>query len=74
MTLSKGFEYYPGEPRPIWFVYSGMGSQWPGMGADLMKIPIFAQSVERLLLFSLIISIAVLEIYKTNIYEFYQIF
>ncbi|KAJ1531496.1 hypothetical protein ONE63_000171 [Megalurothrips usitatus] len=35
-------------PRPVWFVYSGMGSQWPGMGADLMRIPIFADTIERL--------------------------
>lgn len=23
---------YSGMKRPIWFVFSGMGSQWPGMG------------------------------------------
>ncbi|KAJ1522159.1 hypothetical protein ONE63_002470 [Megalurothrips usitatus] len=36
------------EKRPVWFVYSGMGSQWPGMGAELMRIPIFAATIERL--------------------------
>lgn len=25
-------ENYLGAARPIWFVFSGMGSQWPGMG------------------------------------------
>lgn len=25
-----------------------MGSQWPGMGADLMKLPIFAESMKEL--------------------------
>lgn len=23
---------YLGNKRPVWFVFSGMGSQWPGMG------------------------------------------
>lgn len=34
--------------RPIWFVFAGMGTQWPGMGADLMKIPIFAETIREL--------------------------
>lgn len=34
-----------GEKRKIVWVYSGIGSQWAGMGADLMKIPIFAESI-----------------------------
>uniref|UniRef100_A0A1I7T189 Fatty acid synthase n=1 Tax=Caenorhabditis tropicalis TaxID=1561998 RepID=A0A1I7T189_9PELO len=33
------------EPRPIYFVYSGMGSQWPGMAIKLMKIPFFDESL-----------------------------
>uniref|UniRef100_A0A7E4UMS9 Fatty acid synthase n=1 Tax=Panagrellus redivivus TaxID=6233 RepID=A0A7E4UMS9_PANRE len=33
------------EPRPIWFVFSGMGSQWPGMAQGLMKIPLIDQSL-----------------------------
>ncbi|KAL0872273.1 hypothetical protein ABMA27_004663 [Loxostege sticticalis] len=36
-----------GEPRPIWFVFSGMGSQWPGMAKTLLKLPTFAASIER---------------------------
>ena len=35
------------EPRPIWFVYSGMGSQWAGMGQKLMQIPAFDQSLRQ---------------------------
>ena len=23
---------YSGAKKPVWFVFSGMGSQWPGMG------------------------------------------
>ncbi|KAK7602868.1 hypothetical protein V9T40_006842 [Parthenolecanium corni] len=36
-----------GDKRPIWFVFSGMGSQWNGMGKGLLDIPIFAETVER---------------------------
>jgi fatty acid synthase len=35
------------EARPIWWVFTGMGSQWPGMGRELMRIPVFAESIER---------------------------
>lgn len=33
--------------RPVWFVFGGMGSQWPGMASDLMEIPCFAESIRR---------------------------
>lgn len=36
-----------GEPRPVWFVFSGMGSQWPGMAKTLMQLPVFAASINR---------------------------
>lgn len=32
----------------MWFVFAGMGSQWPGMGTDLMNIPVFAASMKEL--------------------------
>lgn len=35
------------EHRPIWFVYSGMGSQWPGMARGLMAIPIIDNSLRE---------------------------
>ncbi|XP_053612449.1 fatty acid synthase-like [Plodia interpunctella] len=35
-----------GEKRPIWFVFSGMGSQWAGMARDLMRIPTFAATID----------------------------
>ncbi|KAL4711927.1 hypothetical protein ACJJTC_006096, partial [Scirpophaga incertulas] len=40
-------EYYDGARRPLCFVFSGMGSQWIGMGTDLMRIPIFKLAIER---------------------------
>ncbi|KAF5278088.1 hypothetical protein FQR65_LT03604 [Abscondita terminalis] len=33
------------DKRPIWFVYSGMGSQWSGMAKDLMQIELFRNSI-----------------------------
>ncbi|GBP54608.1 Fatty acid synthase [Eumeta japonica] len=47
VSLADGCEFYPDIRRPVWFVYSGMGSQWAGMGAQLMRIPIFARAIEK---------------------------
>nr|XP_023019448.1 fatty acid synthase-like [Leptinotarsa decemlineata] len=33
--------------RPIWFIYTGMGSQWVKMGKDLMRIEVFRKSLNR---------------------------
>ncbi|XP_069124449.1 fatty acid synthase-like isoform X2 [Argopecten irradians] len=33
--------------RPLWLVYSGMGSQWPGMGRSMMKFEVFRHSIQR---------------------------
>ncbi|XP_014477063.1 PREDICTED: fatty acid synthase [Dinoponera quadriceps] len=43
----RELDNYLGTARPIWFVFSGMGSQWPGMGTDLLKFPVFAKAVEK---------------------------
>lgn len=37
----------PGEKRPVWFVFSGMGSQWSGMAKDLMQLDIFKASIAK---------------------------
>ncbi|XP_061710593.1 fatty acid synthase-like isoform X2 [Cydia pomonella] len=36
-----------GQPRPVWFAFSGMGSQWAGMARDLLRLPTFAKSIAR---------------------------
>ncbi|XP_014245947.1 fatty acid synthase-like [Cimex lectularius] len=36
-----------GVKRPIWFVFSGMGSQWCGMGTELLKLPCFARAIHK---------------------------
>ncbi|RUS90834.1 hypothetical protein EGW08_001453, partial [Elysia chlorotica] len=35
------------DPRPIWFVFAGMGTQWHGMGRKMMELDIFRQSIQR---------------------------
>ncbi|GLV33211.1 Fatty acid synthase 3 [Carabus blaptoides fortunei] len=39
--------YYPYDGKPLWYVFSGLGAHWPGMGIQLMKISVFAASIER---------------------------
>lgn len=41
------FQHYPGDARPLWFAFSGMGSQWTGMGSSLLQIPIFAAAIDK---------------------------
>jgi fatty acid synthase len=41
------FQYYPGGKRPVWFVFTGIGSQWPGMGKSLLRIPVFAAAIDK---------------------------
>ena len=45
--ISRSVERYNGIRRQIVWVFSGMGSQWTGMGRDLMNIPIFNESIQR---------------------------
>lgn len=35
------------ERRPIWFVFSGMGTQWAGMGHALLGVETFQRSLRR---------------------------
>ncbi|XP_063539374.1 fatty acid synthase-like [Cydia strobilella] len=36
-----------GEQRPVWFAFSGIGSQWAGMARELLRLPTFATSIAR---------------------------
>ncbi|KAJ8872249.1 hypothetical protein PR048_025851 [Dryococelus australis] len=39
--------HFDGAKRPVWFVFSGMGSQWPGMATHLMKLPVIADTLHQ---------------------------
>ncbi|NXC72710.1 FAS synthase, partial [Anhinga anhinga] len=38
---------YGASGRPLWYICSGMGTQWKGMGLSLMKLDLFRQSILR---------------------------
>lgn len=44
---AREVQHYSGIKRPVVWVFSGMGSQWPEMGSSLMKIPLFLKSIEK---------------------------
>ncbi|XP_039304084.1 fatty acid synthase [Solenopsis invicta] len=33
--------------RPVWFIFSALGSQWPGMGRNLLKFHVFANTIRQ---------------------------
>ncbi|XP_063616349.1 fatty acid synthase-like [Cydia splendana] len=35
------------EARPVWLVFSGVGSQWSGAARELIRLPAFASSIAR---------------------------
>lgn len=37
----------PVEKREVWYIMSGMGTQWPGMGKALMGLDVFARSIHQ---------------------------
>lgn len=45
-TVKSNVNRY-GEKRPLWFVFSGMGSQWPAMAKGMMALPMFADSIQK---------------------------
>ncbi|XP_053963784.1 fatty acid synthase [Anastrepha ludens] len=46
-TLVRDVQHFTGIKRPVVWVFSGMGSQWTAMGASLLQIPTFFQSITR---------------------------
>lgn len=46
-SLQREVLEYSEEKRPIWYIYSGMGSQWASMAKDLMQFEVFAKSIHR---------------------------
>ncbi|XP_063240366.1 fatty acid synthase isoform X2 [Bacillus rossius redtenbacheri] len=46
-STNREVSFYKGEKRPVWFVFSGMGSQWAGMGKDLMQLEVFEKGIRK---------------------------
>ncbi|XP_030383066.1 fatty acid synthase [Scaptodrosophila lebanonensis] len=46
-SLQREVLEFSEEKRPIWYIYSGMGSQWASMAKDLMQIDVFAKTIQR---------------------------
>lgn len=46
-VIGQNIQHFDGYKRPIVWVYSGMGSQWCEMGADLLKVPVFARTIDH---------------------------
>ncbi|XP_032678594.1 fatty acid synthase-like [Odontomachus brunneus] len=40
-------EHYSGRRKPICYVFSGIGSQWRGMGEALLRFPVFLKTVQK---------------------------
>lgn len=47
VCTQRDIQLFTTERRPIVWVFAGVGSQWPGMGTDLLNIPIFAQTIQK---------------------------
>lgn len=45
--LTRNIKRYGGYKRPIAWVFSGIGSEWQGMGSSLLNIPIFRKAIEK---------------------------
>nr|XP_033816212.1 fatty acid synthase [Geotrypetes seraphini] len=43
----KEIEHIQSSGRPLWYICSGMGTQWKGMGHRLMQLMLFKQSIFR---------------------------
>ncbi|GFT11959.1 fatty acid synthase [Nephila pilipes] len=59
--LESKMRAVPFTKRPVWFVMTGMGCQWSGMGLQLMKLDVFAESMLK--------SAAILKTYGIDLLE-----
>ncbi|XP_051172618.1 fatty acid synthase-like [Leptopilina boulardi] len=46
-TKMRNIELNTSIKREIWYMFSGMGSQWLGMGKHLLHIPIFMEAINK---------------------------
>lgn len=46
-TITREVSFYEDLTKPVWYIFSGLGSQWNGMGTSLLKLPAFASTIEK---------------------------
>ncbi|CAG9798221.1 unnamed protein product [Chironomus riparius] len=46
-TNQREVTEYRDEKRPIWYIYSGMGSQWASMAKEMMNVDAFRQAINK---------------------------
>ncbi|XP_044013914.1 fatty acid synthase-like [Aphidius gifuensis] len=46
-VISRKIDILPQKKHSVWFVFSGMGSQWPTMGKAFLCFPIFAEAIRK---------------------------
>ncbi|XP_051174620.1 fatty acid synthase-like [Leptopilina boulardi] len=44
---TRKIEHYSNIKREIWYMFSGMGSQWAGMGEALLQLPVFKEAIKK---------------------------
>lgn len=45
--LARAAKRFDGVRRPLVWIFSGMGSQWPEMGRAMLSVPLFRESIVR---------------------------
>ncbi|XP_012058765.1 PREDICTED: fatty acid synthase-like [Atta cephalotes] len=43
----KEIQNYEDVNRPVWFIFSALGTHWPGMGRNLLKFHVFAKTIKK---------------------------
>nr|XP_042904937.1 fatty acid synthase [Parasteatoda tepidariorum] len=43
----SGIKKVPHEKRPVWYIFSGMGTHWSGMAKSLLNLNPFAESIKK---------------------------
>ncbi|XP_047538488.1 fatty acid synthase-like [Vanessa atalanta] len=47
VALARNIQHFYGARRPVCFVYSGMGSNWTEIASQLMRVPVFAATIDK---------------------------
>lgn len=65
-TITQKVRILNEQKRPIVWVFSGMGSAWNQMGADLLRLPVFRESFEKCAEITKKLGIDLLEVFTSK--------